>query len=256
MTWFAVGLLVVGIFSGATATVAGFGIGSLLTPLLATEIGTGPAIAAVALPHAAATALRFWRLRADVDIAVLRRFGFISAAGGLAGALLYTRLGGTALTFALGGLLVLTSVAVLREWAARWHPRGAAVWTLGLASGLFGGIAGNQGGLRSGALLAFGLSPRAFVATATATGLLVDFARLPIYLWQAGAELWALPHLPLWVGIATVGVLLGTLVGERVLFRLDRERFRRVVAALIGVLGFWFIAKSCYSTVMPNHALQ
>ena len=113
MIWFALALVAVAVLSGATASVAGFGIGSLLTPLLAAEVGTSVAVAAVAIPHAAATALRLWRLRADVDVAVLRRFGLVSAAGGLGGALLYARLGGRALTLALGALLVLTAVAGL-----------------------------------------------------------------------------------------------------------------------------------------------
>lgn len=243
MIWFAVALFIVAVLSGATATVVGFGIGSLLTPLLASQIGVGSAVAAIALPHAAATGLRLWRLRADVDMGVLRRFGLLSAAGGLLGALLYARMSGMALTLALGGLLLLTSIAALTGWLRRWHPRGVGVWTLGFASGLFGGIAGNQGGLRSGALLAFALSPRGFVATATATGLLVDFVRLPIYLWRAGTELWAIPYLPQWVLVATVGVLVGTIAGDRVLFRLDRERFQRVVATVIGLLGLWLIVR-------------
>ena len=65
-----------------------------------------------------------------------------------------------------------------------WHPRGPIVAFLGLVSGFFGGVAGNQGGLRAAALSAFRLSPGAFVATATATGLLVDAARAPVYLWK------------------------------------------------------------------------
>src|SRR5215216_5198648 len=102
MSWFYAVLAAVAVLSGATASVVGFGIGSLLTPLLATRVGAPVAVAAVALPHAAATALRCWRLRHAIDRAVLRGFGLLSAAGGLAGALLYTRLGGRALTAALG----------------------------------------------------------------------------------------------------------------------------------------------------------
>src|SRR5688572_16283484 len=83
--------------AGAVASVAGFGIGSLLTPALAPLLGTPLAVAAVALPHAAGTALRLWRLRRHVDRAVLRTFGVASAAGGLAGALLHGAASGPAL---------------------------------------------------------------------------------------------------------------------------------------------------------------
>src|SRR5688500_12926405 len=138
----------VALFSGATAAVVGFGIGSLLTPLLAARVGMPTAIAAIALPHAAATAFRFWRLRRAVDWKVVRRFGLLSAAGGLAGALLYTRLGGHSLTLVLAGLLILTGVSGLTGLATRWHAARLA-GLLGLVSGFFGGLAGNQGGVRS-----------------------------------------------------------------------------------------------------------
>jgi uncharacterized membrane protein YfcA len=236
-----VALLLLALFSGATATVVGFGIGSLLTPLLVTQIGTDLAVAAVMVPHAAATALRCWRLRAKIDVEVLRRFGVLSAAGSLVGALVYTRLGPSALSRVLGGLLLLTAAAQLTGWSSRWRPRGPWVATLGVTSGVFGGLAGNQGGLRAAALTAFALSPAAFVATATATGLLVDLARAPVYLWAAGPEL-----LQLWapLAIATAGVLAGTLVGERILLGLSPARFARLVALAIGVLGIWLLVRA------------
>lgn len=234
-------VFLVGVLSGATAAIAGFGIGSMLTPLLALRVGTGVAIAAVALPHALATALRFWRMRPHVDWSVVRSFGALSAVGGLAGALLYTRLGGRALTVTLGVLLLLTALAGLTRWLERLRPRGAAIWMLGLLSGLFGGVAGNQGGLRSAALLTFDLSPRAFVATATAIALAVDAVRTPVYLARAGA---ALADLALPIAVASAGVLLGTLAGERLLFGLGRDRFRVAISVLIGVLGLWLLART------------
>jgi uncharacterized membrane protein YfcA len=233
-------LLIVGILGGATAAVSGFGIGSLLTPLLATRYDVPLAIAAVSIPHAIATAVRCWRLRASISWPVIRTFGALSAAGGLVGALLYTRVGSRAMTVTLGVLLIATSVAALSDWMVRLHPRGVVAQGLGFLSGLFGGIAGNQGGLRAAALLAFALPPTAFVATATATGLAVDAARMPIYVWRAGNELIALAT-P--IGVATVGVLIGTVLGERLLFGLSPERFRRVIGALIGILGVWLVSQ-------------
>jgi uncharacterized membrane protein YfcA len=234
-------LFVAAVLSGATASVAGFGIGSVLTPLVALRVATPLAVAAVAIPHAIATALRCWRLRRDITWEVLREFGLLSAAGGLAGALLNARFSNRALTIVLGLLLLATAVAAFTEWTARWRPRGPLVWIFGLASGFFGGIAGNQGGLRAAALLSWSLPPAAFVATATATGLLVDFARAPIYAWRFGPEL---RHLAAPIGVASIGVVIGTLLGQRVLLGLSRERFRKVVAVLIGALGVWLLVRA------------
>ena len=231
-------VFLVAILSGATASVVGFGIGSLMTPLLAVRYGTTTAVALVTLPHAAATAVRCWRLRDHVQRTVLVRFGLLSATGALAGALMYTRLGPGALTRVLGGLLLLTAVAQLTGWTSRWQPRGQVVAFFGLLSGFFGGVAGNQGGLRSAALTAFGLSPLRFVATATATGLLVDAARTPVYVWHSGPVL-----LTLWAPmiVATIGVLIGTIVGERILLGLSPRRFGQTIGFAIGALGIWML---------------
>jgi uncharacterized membrane protein YfcA len=233
-------VFVAGIVSGATAAIAGFGIGSLMTPLLVTRLGVSLAVAAVSIPHAIATAVRCWRLRRAIDWPVVRSFGVLSAVGGLIGALLYTRIGSRVLEITLGALLLSTSVAALSDWTQRWKPHGIIAQTLGFLSGLFGGVAGNQGGLRAAALLTFSLKPAAFVATSTAVGLAIDTARMPIYVWRAGASL--VPVLGP-IGAATAGALIGTLLGERLLFGLSPERFRRVVGVLIGALGLWLILK-------------
>lgn len=233
---FLAALFAVAVLSGATASIAGFGIGSLLTPFIATRIGVPAAVAVVAVPHAVATAFRGWRLRAAIDWRVMRSFGVASGIGGVAGALLYTRFSSRTLTLVLGLLLVTTAVMTLADVARRWHPGGAASQALGVLSGLFGGVAGNQGGLRAAALLSFALTPAAFVATSTAVGVIVDAARLPIYLLRAGSGL-----LALWqpIVVASAGVLVGTLVGERALLGLSPATFKRLLASLIGALGLW-----------------
>jgi len=237
---FLIGVFALAVLSGGTAAVAGFGIGSLLTPLMAASFGTATAVAAVAIPHAAATALRCWRLRSNIDWVVVRGFGLLSAAGGLAGALLYTRFSNDALTLTLGLLLVSTAIATLVDLPSRVRVGGGAVGLLGLLSGLFGGLAGNQGGLRAAAMLSLSLPPIRYVATATATAMLVDLVRAPIYVWRAGPVLSSL-IVPL--AVATIGVLAGTLLGERILLGLSLRQFRYAVAALIGVLGGWLVVQ-------------
>jgi uncharacterized protein len=236
--WFLAAVALASVVAGGTAAVAGFGIGSLLTPLIAIRLGTPMAVAAVVVPHAAATVFRAWRLRRAVDWPLFQRFGIASALGGLAGALLFARLSGPALTRVLGALLILTALSGLTGWASRVRlPRWAAVM-LGALSGFFGGVVGNQGGIRAGALLGVGLSPAAFVATSTMSGVIVDVARAPIYLRERGDALLAVWPI---VAAATAGALAGTLLGERALLGLSVERFRILVAMLVGALGVWLL---------------
>lgn len=237
---FIVLLGLVSIAAGATASVVGFGIGSLLTPLVAWRFGTDVAVAAIALPHFAGGIVRGWRLRAHIDRAVLVRFGVLSAAGGLLGALAFARTAPEVLGRVLGALLLLTAAAGLTRWSDRWRPTGLVVWLLGALSGFFGGVVGNQGGLRAAALSRFALGPTAFVATSTVIGVWIDIVRSPIYMIRVGEELHGI-----WLLIAmlTGGVLVGTIAGERLLFGLPAERFRILVSMAVCVLGIWFLVR-------------
>ena len=227
--------------SGSTAAVIGFGIGSLLTPLLTLRLSPGLAVAAVALPHLLATAARYLRHADAVDRPTFRQFGVVSAAGGLAGALLQARFSAPALLAALGVLLIATGLASLTgSFGGRRVPPRAAL-ALGLLSGFFGGLAGNQGGLRAAGLLPFDLSPRAFLATSTAVALMVDLARTPVYLLRAGPELWSLAA-P--IAVAAVGCLVGTIWGERLLLRIDTRIYRRAVGAGVAAIGLWLLARA------------
>lgn len=231
---FLVLVIAVGALAGGVASVAGFGIGSLLTPLLAIDLGTKLAVAAVAIPHAAGTALRFWRMRHALDRDVLRGFGLASAAGGLVGALLHAVASSLALTIVFALLLIGAGLAGWTGLSDRIRFHGSVAWIAGALSGLFGGLVGNQGGIRSAALLGFPLSRDAFVATATTIALLVDAMRLPVYLVTAGDQIARVPAVVL---TATAGVLLGTLAGERLLRRIPEAVFRRTVSAVILLLG-------------------
>lgn len=228
----------VAVLAGAVASVAGFGIGSLLTPVLSIPLGTRLAVALVAVPHFVGTALRLWRLRAHIDRRVLAGFGIASAAGGLLGAFFFSRAGSPTLAVVFGLLLLLAGTSELTGLARRVELRGAAAWAAGALSGLFGGMVGNQGGIRSAALLGFHLPRHAFVATATAIALAVDLARMPVYFSAEGGAI--LAEWPLLL-VTVAGVVAGTLAGERVLSRIPERTFRRVVAVLVLGLGAYML---------------
>lgn len=230
----------VGLLAGAIASVSGFGIGSLLTPVLAVRVGTKLAVAAVSIPHFVATALRLWIMRKHVDRRLLWNFGLMSAAGGLVGALLHSYAESRALTIVFGTLLVFTGVMGLTGLTDRLRFRGWVAWVAGGISGVLGGLVGNQGGIRSAAMLGFDVPRHAFVATATAVGVIVDGARLPVYLATQWGEV-----IGLWPALlaATLGAILGTVLGERVLRRVPEPVYRRVVSGLVLALGLFMLLR-------------
>lgn len=227
-------MLAAGLAGGGVAAVAGFGIGSLLTPAFALQMDARLAVAAVSIPHAVGTAFRFWLLGARVDRRILLSFGLTSAAGGLTGALLQAQAGVSALMVLFGALLLFTAGAEFSGLARRMRFDGPVAWIVGGTSGLLGGLVGNQGGIRSAALLGVDLQKHVFVGTATAVGLVVDAARMPIYLWHLHEQMLEVAW---WIGIATLGVVLGTVLGNRLLVRIPEHVFRPTVAVILAVLG-------------------
>ena len=237
---FTVLVLLASIAAGSIASVAGFGIGSILTPLLAVRLDMHTAVAAVSIPHLAGTALRFGLLRQHVNRPVLVTFGIASGAGGLAGALLQPQASNAALTWVLAALLMFAALAEPSGLLRRIQVGRAGAWAAGALSGVFGGLVGNQGGIRSAALLAFDVDKESFVATATAIALIVDGVRMPIYAVTTGRDLvgaWPL------IATATAGVLIGTIAGGRVLRQIPERTFRLIVAVLLLALAGWLLAR-------------
>jgi uncharacterized membrane protein YfcA len=228
------------VVAGAIASVAGFGIGSVLTPVFALRMDMKLAVAAVAVPHVVATALRLWMMRRHVDAALVKSFGIMSAVGGLTGAVLQQYVGGRGLTMVFGGLLVFAGITGLTGLASRMRFGRRTAWVAGLLSGVFGGLVGNQGGIRSAALLGFDVPPAAFVASATAVALMVDAARMPVYLYTERARL---PGIVPLIVLATLGAVIGTVAGERTLRRIPPAIFRKLVSALVLALGIYMLGR-------------
>ena len=227
-------LAVAGFVAGGVASIVGFGIGSIFTPLLSLWIDARVAVAAISIPHLIGTALRFTLLEGRVDRHVLWTFGVASAVGGIIGALINTVFTSPALLIVLAILLLFVGIGELTGFARRMVFRGPAAWIAGALSGLLGGLVGNQGGLRSAAMLGFRMDRDTFVATVTAIGLIVDASRMPVYFVAYRDELRELvtPMLA-----ATAGTIAGTIAGGRILRRIPETWFRRIVAVILLILG-------------------
>jgi len=238
MIIFDTALLLTAILAGAVASISGFGIGSLVTPLLALKIGTSIAVAGVSIAHFLGTALRFWMWKQYINKRVLLSFGITSALGGLVGALFHNVFQNIILTVIFGSLLVFAGFSGLTGISGKWRLNGAMAWMAGALSGVFGGLVGNQGGIRSAAMFGFDLKGKEFVATATGIALAVDCARMPVYLivqWKDILNIWPL------IVVASIGVLIGTEAGVWTLGRIPEALFKRIVSGIILLIGIFVL---------------
>lgn len=78
------------------------------------------------------------------------------------------------------------------------------------------------------------MPPRALVATATASALFVDAVRVPIYAFTARPALSA--NVELWLA-ASLGAVIGTLIGRPILGRIPEPIYRQLVGGMLLPLG-------------------
>lgn len=238
---FELSIIIIGFIAGITASIAGFGIGSFLIPLVSIQTGAKIAIALMSLPHFLGTIVRFWLLKAKVNRKILIRFGLLSAVGGLIGALIHLFFISNILQIIFSLMLILAGVLGVLQLSERIRLGRISASTVGFASGLFGGLVGEQGGIRSVALLNFDIEKEAFIATATGTALIVDAVRMPVYFVSQAT---ILAQFLIILILSSVSVIIGTLVGTLLLKRIPEISFKRIVSALVLILGVFLLVIS------------
>jgi uncharacterized protein len=131
-------------------------------------------------------------------------------------------------------MLVLAGVLGVLQVSERlrFGKKGATV--VGFTSGFLGGLVVEQGGIRSVALLNFDVEKEAFIATATATALIVDAVRMPVYFLTQTNQV---SQFLLILILSSAAVVAGTFAGNILLKRISEDSFKRIVSLLILLLG-------------------
>lgn len=237
--------------ASALTLFSGFGLGTLLMPVIALFFPLELAIAMTAIVHLANNLFKIGLLGRKADASILLKFGLPAIAAAFVGAALLTYLGAinpiyeyhafgnnrqvSLLKLVIGVLIVSFAILELSPTFSKaaldrkWLPLG------GLISGFFGGLSGHQGALRSMFLIKAGLEKEAFVATGVVLAVLVDIARMVIY----GADLSVHDRAIDWplVTAACLSAFTGAYVGAKVLQKVTFRSVQLMVSALLIVVG-------------------
>ena len=247
---------VAALLASALTLFSGFGLGTLLMPVVALFFPLDLAIAMTAMVHLANNLFKIGLLGRKAEGSVLLKFGLPAIAAAFVGAALLTCLGAvnpiyeyhalggnrqvSVLKFIIGVLIISFVVLELSPTFSKaaldqkWLPLG------GVISGFFGGLSGHQGAFRSMFLIKAGLEKEAFVATGVVLAVMVDLARIVIYGVSVSAHGDAVEW-PLIIG-ASVSAFAGAYVGAKVLKKVTLRSVQLVVSALLIVVGCGLIS--------------
>lgn len=243
------------LLASALTLFSGFGLGTLLMPVVALFFPLELAIAMTAMVHLANNLFKIGFLGRRADHSVLLKFGLPAIATAFVGAALLTYLGEvrplyeyqalgsnrqvSVLKLVIGVLIVSFVVLELSPTFSKaaldrkWLPLGGAI------SGFFGGLSGHQGAFRSMFLIKARLEKEVFVATGVVLAVMVDLSRLIIYGFGVSTHAEAVEWL-LVIG-ASVSAFIGAYIGAKVLKKVTLRSVQLVVSALLIVVGIGLI---------------
>ena len=237
-------LVALGAFIAAALTVpAGFGLSTVLTPLVLFLIPPHEAIAVVAIVHGAHNAGKLALLWENVDLEAFKRYGVWLILGSVVGALLQSRVPQRPLLVILGiALIVLPALTLSEKWTGYMMPE-SNDRVGGFGSGFMGGLSGHQGALRAMFLSRRISNKMSYAATASILALCVDLSRIPVYLFYRSEEVFS--HYGLTV-VLVISALLGARLGKVWLKNIDSILIRRGVMVGIILSGFLYVFEALY----------
>jgi uncharacterized membrane protein YfcA len=239
-------------FAAGLTLFSGFGLGTLLLPVLALFFPVEVAVAATAAVHLLNNLFKLTLVGKHADRGVLLKFGVPAALAAVVGAWILTLLAdlpaiyeytlgpGTAritpVKLVVSALIFVFALADLFPRAERvgfdrkWLPAG------GLLSGLFGGLSGHQGAFRTAFLIKAGLSKEAFIGTGATCAVLVDASRLLVYgssFFTGHFALIAAEGGYALLAAAALAAFAGSFVGARLVKKVTLVTIQRTVGALL-----------------------
>lgn len=244
-------IALVAFFAAILTFFSGFGLGTILTPVLMAFFPVDLAIALTGVVHFFNNIFKLLLVGRQADRAVLLRFGIPAVIAAVLGAYLmlnltdlkplfdYQLFGKTfevyPLKLLIALLLIIFASMDLIPYFSRLQFGRDKLALGGALSGFFGGLSGNQGALRSAFLIKAGLSKEAFIGTAVAVSTFVDFTRLSVYATRF-AQAGLIDNLPL-VAIATLAAITGAFLGNKLLKKVTMHFLQVTVAVMLIVLS-------------------
>lgn len=227
-------ILVLVIFASGVGTLTGFGLSTVMIPVMVLFYPMAETLLFVGIIHWFNDLWKLVLFREGIRGKLILGFGIPGLIATVLAARLVFTIPTTILQRILGVFLIGYVVFLFVRSAFKVKQSTATAAVGGALSGFFAGVFGIGGAIRALFLSAFDLPKAIYLATAGAIALVIDTPRLAIYL-QQGTRLGPLVF---WGLILFVPAsFLGARLGKGLLDRIPQEHFRKVVAAFLLIVA-------------------
>jgi uncharacterized membrane protein YfcA len=227
-------ILILVIAASAIGTVTGFGLSTVMIPVMVLVYPMPETLLFVGAVHWFNDLWKLVLFREGIRWGLILSFGLPGIVATVIGARLLFTIPGTALQRILGVFLIGYVVFLFAKSAFKVRQSTAVAMTGGALSGFFAGVFGMGGAIRALFLSAFDLPKAVYLATAGAIAIAIDTPRLVTYVGQGTR----LDSLLLWGMLLFVPAsFLGARFGKGLLERIPQKHFRKIVAAFLFMVG-------------------
>lgn len=218
----------------------GFGVGTLMTPLILPFLPFAQTVLLVGIIHWFHDIWKLFFFHYGLDWQLLIMFGIPTMIGSFVGAL-FVGFQPELLVGLLGAFLIGYVVFLYVKPSFKIPYTYLNTIVGGGLSGFFAGIFGVRGAVRGAFLSSYDLEKATYLSTIAAISLLTDTTRIITY-WLQGITLSYDMLLSLLVFIPAS--FIGAWIGQKLIGKIPQEKFRGVVAIFLLLAGVWFLGNS------------
>jgi len=226
------------VVASALGTVSGFGISTLMVPIMLFFLPYAETLLFVGLVHWFGDVWKLFLFRRGINWKILLAFGIPGIIMAYLGATLTFQLPTSLLSRAVGIFLVAYVAFITLRPKFKIKPNTTTALFGGGLSGLLGGLTGVGGGaIRAVVLTAFNLEKNVYVFTTGIVGATVDASRIFGYaIGGTRINHILLVGIPFFILMSFIGVKIGKVMVDKI----PQEKFRYVVAIFLLIIGIKF----------------
>lgn len=226
------------VFASMIGTTSGFGISTIMIPIMGLFYPLHLSLLFVAIIHLFGNIWKVIFFKKGANWKLILLFGIPGIGFSYLGATLSTGSPEELLKRLLGGFLILYVLTLFLKQSWRIPANDRTCITGGSLSGFFAGIFGVGGAVRGAFLSAFNLPKENYIFTSGMIALFIDISRITKYL-TTGTKL---PRNLIILLLVLIPLsFLGAFLAKKIINQISQKYFRLVIGGLLGLVALKFL---------------